>query len=316
MGDGPEAKKLIEEINARPYLGYKLKTVYSNQVKDFKKLEEKVKIAPIKSDFFQKLKREKIDILIIAETLKANSQITKTLYQGLEARIDFWDLAKAYEIICGKIPISFVSKTWFLENLKEGEKAFYDKLKRIFDLVFVSLLTLLSSPLWAIIALAIKLEDKGDIFYKQKRVGKDRKEFVLIKFRSMKPNAEKKGEAKWAGKNDKRTTKIGKILRRTHLDELPQSLNVFKGDLSLVGPRPERPEFVKKLNNKIPHYHLRHLIKPGVTGWDQIKFRYARTMLDSFEKFQYDLYYLKNRKLFLDFGILLKTFQSFFRKTD
>ena len=128
----------------------------------------------------------------------------------------------------------------------------------------------------------------------------------------MVPNAEKNGPL-WAEKNDPRITKVGKILRRTHLDELPQMINVLKGDISLVGPRPERPEFVEKLEKEIPYYHLRHIVKPGFTGWAQIKFRYARSVIDSLEKFEYDLYYIKNRSLLLDIYILLKTFGLFFR---
>jgi lipopolysaccharide/colanic/teichoic acid biosynthesis glycosyltransferase len=130
----------------------------------------------------------------------------------------------------------------------------------------------------------------------------------------MKVGAEKRGKPKWAEKEDPRVTKVGKVLRKLHLDELPQMINVLKGDISLVGPRPERPEFVKKLEKQIPYYHLRHIIKPGFTGWAQIKFRYARSVMDSFEKFQYDLYYIKNRSIFLDLGILLKTFQLLFKR--
>ncbi len=221
-------------------------------------------------------------------------------------------MPEAYEIICGKIPISFIDKNWFLENLKEGEKDFYDKSKRLSDLILAILLLIISSPFLLLIALAIKIEGKGKVFYKQKRVGKDKKEFFLIKFRSMKEDAEK-GKAVWAEKKDLRTTRVGAFLRKTHLDELPQLINIIKGDIALVGPRPERPEFVKDLEKQIPYYHLRLLIKPGLTGWAQIKFRYARTLMDSFEKFEYDLYYLKNRNLFLDLGIVLKTFQFFFR---
>jgi len=124
----------------------------------------------------------------------------------------------------------------------------------------------------------------------------------------------KKKTIGWAKKEDHRVTKVGKLLRKIHLDELPQMINVLKGDISLVGPRPERPEFVEKLEKEIPYYHVRHLIKPGFTGWAQLKFRYGRSVVDSKEKFQYDLYYMKNRSLFLDLGILLKTFQLFFKK--
>jgi exopolysaccharide biosynthesis polyprenyl glycosylphosphotransferase len=223
------------------------------------------------------------------------------------------DLSQAYETLLHKIPIDFVSQTWFLQNLSEGDKKIYDKIKRFDDIILTSLIVIITSPLWLIFALLIKLEDKGPMFYKQKRVSKDGKDFWLTKFRSMKVDAEN-GEAKWAEKNDPRITKIGRFLRKIHLDELPQMINVLKGDISLVGPRPERPEFVKKLEKEIPHYQLRHIIRPGFTGWAQIKFRYGRTIEDSHEKFQYDLYYIKNRSLFLDLGVLLKTFQLFFTR--
>ncbi len=300
LGNGPEAKQLIQEVEKRPYLGYRIKQVQAESIAQALK---------------QSGKESKIDVLVIAETLSADSTITKSLYNALSSRISFLDLAGAYELICGKIPISFVSKTWFLENIREGQKVIYPKAKRLFDLILASLILIITSPLWMIIALLIKLQDKGPVFYRQKRVGRNKELFMLIKFRSMRENAEN-GKAKWADKNDKRITRVGKVLRATHLDELPQMINVLKGDVSLVGPRPERPEFVSQLENQVPHYNIRHLIRPGVTGWDQIKFRYANSMLDSFEKFQYDLYYLKNRNLLLDLGILLKTFQSLFRKTN
>jgi len=213
-----------------------------------------------------------------------------------------------------KIQISSISENWLLENLKEKERGFYNKAKRIMDIILASLILLLTFPFWLFIALTIKFEDRGPVFYFQERVGKNKKTFLLIKFRSMKVGAEKETGPVWAKKEDSRVSKVGKILRITHLDELPQMINVLKGDISLVGPRPERPEFVAQLEKEIPYYHIRHLIKPGFTGWAQIKFRYARSVVDSLEKFQYDLYYLKNRSLILDLKILLKTLQLFFKK--
>lgn len=302
LGESQEARALLKEIKARPYLGYNVRKVYQ--------------IGQVNKNFYQRIKQDNIDILIINESSKTEFQTVEALYQCLEARINFWDLPSAYEMICAKVPLSFIKKEWFLDNLKEREKALYDKLKRWFDMVFASVLLLITLPLWLLIALAIKLESKGPVFYKQKRIGKDKRVFWLFKFRSMEENAESQGKPIWAERNDKRRTKAGRVLRRTHLDELPQLINVLKGEVSMVGPRPERPMFVSQLENQIPHYHLRHLIRPGVTGWDQIKFKYARTVIDSLDKFEYDLYYLKNRNFLLDLGILLKTFQSLFRKTD
>ena len=296
LGKSPLAEKLAKEIEQNPQLGYKI-----------------VKFLDPQKNIFSQVKRKNIETLIIARALNGQSKLTEGLYQCLPLKINFMDLAQAYEILLHKIPIDFVSQAWFLENLAEGEKKIYDKLKRVGDIILASLFIAITSPLWLIFAFLINWEDKGPVFYKQKRVGKDREDFWLIKFRSMKEEAEK-GKPVWAKKDDERVTKVGKFLRKSHLDELPQMLNVLKGDISLVGARPERPVFVKKLEKQIPYYHLRHIIRPGFTGWAWIKFKYARSIEDSFEKFQYDLYYIKNRSLFLDLGILLKTLQTFFKR--
>jgi len=296
IGRNAQAEELSQIIQNNPHLGYKFIAFLDPQ-----------------EDVLWQIQTKKPDILILAENIEPRSPLVETLYRCLPLKIDLIDLAQAFEIICEKIPITFINQIWFLENLKERKREFYEKLKRLIDVISSFLILFFTSPLWLIIALAIKLEDGGPIFYFQKRVGKDRKSFSLIKFRSMKVNAEEYG-AIWAEKNDPRITKIGKILRQSHLDELPQMINILKGEISLVGPRPERPEFVSQLEKEIPYYHLRHLIKPGFTGWAQIKFRYARSVMDSFEKFQYDLYYLKNRSFFLDLKILLKTFNLFFKK--
>ena len=296
IGQNPQLKELVQTIQQNPQLGYKI-TTFLNP----------------KQDIFEQAQKKEIDTLILAENLIPGSPLAKNLYQCLSLKIDFIDLAKAYETIIQKIPIAFVTHSWFLENLKETKKGFYEKVKQGTDIILAGILIILTLPLWPFIALAIKLEDRGPILYFQERIGKNKKTFSLIKFRSMIPSAEKRG-AVWAKKQDARITKVGKFLRTTHLDELPQLINILKGDISLVGPRPERPNFVSQLEKEIPHYHLRHLIKPGFTGWAQIKFRYARTIKDSFEKFQYDLYYLKNRSFLLDLSILLKTLQIIFKK--
>jgi exopolysaccharide biosynthesis polyprenyl glycosylphosphotransferase len=295
VGRGVEVENLKKEISQRPYLGYKLIEINLNE------------------DLLSQIEKENIDTVIFTEEYETDPKLLKALYFCLPARVNFLDFAKVFEIITEKIPVSIISHSWFLENLKEGEKLIYDKLKRVFDIILASIILIFTLPLWPLIALAIKLEDGGPVFYKQERVGRDRKIFWLIKFRSMIEEAEKE-EVKWAEIGDRRMTKVGKFLRRIHSDELPQMLNVISGEISLVGPRPERPEFVEKLEKEIPHYHLRHLIKPGFTGWAQIKFRYGRSIIDSKEKFEYDLYYLKNRNFLLDIGILLKTFQLFFKK--
>jgi lipopolysaccharide/colanic/teichoic acid biosynthesis glycosyltransferase len=228
-----------------------------------------------------------------------------------------------------KIPASFADQLQFLEDFKKRKKIFYEKGKRILDLLLASFIILITSPLWLFIALAIKLEDRGPIFSYLERIGKNGKPFFLLNFRSSKKEpatkfrllrevGQKNGHPIWIDIEDPRIkiTKVGKILRKIHLEQLPQMINVLKGEISLVGPRPERPEFVNQLEKEIPYYHLRHLIKPGFTGWAQIKFRYGKTPIDNQEKFEYDLYYIKNRSFFLDLKILFKTLRLFFQKVN
>jgi len=182
----------------------------------------------------------------------------------------------------------------------------YGKIERLLDILAGLILGIVTILIFPFAALAIKLESPGPIFYKQTRLGKNEKDFELIKFRSMRKDAEKNG-AVWAQKNDSRITNVGKILRKSLIDELPQFINILKGEIGLIGPRPERPEFIKDLEKEIPFYHIRHLIKPGLTGWAQVNFKYGNTTSDALEKLQYELYYIKNRSLFLDIKIILKT---------
>ena len=187
--------------------------------------------------------------------------------------------------------------------------------KRIIDVVLASSLLLLVLPLIAVTALTIALESSGPVLYRQRRVGLRGEAFEVLKFRSMKQDAEVDGQPVWARRDDDRITKIGQIIRKFRIDELPQLLNVLKGEMSFVGPRPERPEFVAELSQAIPYYDLRHHVKPGITGWAQVSYPYGSSINDSREKLQYDLYYLKNYSLFLDLNILLQTVQVILRGT-
>lgn len=181
--------------------------------------------------------------------------------------------------------------------------------KRLFDLVASLLLLLLALPVMLLTALLIVLESGAPVFYTQQRVGLRGRCFDVIKFRSMRQDAEGDGKAVWASKEDSRVTRVGRFIRKTRIDELPQLLNVLKGDMSFVGPRPERPQFVEELSRVIPYYDLRHHVKPGITGWAQVSYPYGSSIKDAREKLQYDLYYLKNYTVFLDVNILLQTIQ-------
>jgi exopolysaccharide biosynthesis polyprenyl glycosylphosphotransferase len=221
------------------------------------------------------------------------------------------NVAQAYERYLEKIPVSYVNQSWIIENINIKENIIYTIVKKIMDIIVASCVLIITSPILIISALLIYFYDHKTIFYIQRRVGLNGKIFKLYKLRSMIINSEESG-AIWANKNDIRITPVGKAIRKLHFDEIPQMINIIKGDLSLVGPRPERPEFVAQLEGIIPHYELRHIIRPGFTGWAQIKYRYANTIDGSKEKFKYDLYYIKNRNFFLDIGIILKTIQIIF----
>ncbi len=260
-----------------------------------------------KADIKQILREHDITTVLTALDPRSNPTLVKHLYESLALKLQFFDLPTFYEKLTGKIPVTTIGHIWFLENLAESEKAIYELGKRIFDMVFSTVILVLSLPFIPLIALLIKLDTKGPVFFRQIRVGLLGKPFEAVKFRSMIEGAEKNGEAQWASKNDPRVTKIGRFLRKTRIDEIPQLLNVFRGEMSLIGPRPERPEFVAKLLELIPFYNERHLVKPGLTGWAQISFQYGSSTGDALKKLQYDLFYIKNRSLPLDIGIVLKT---------
>jgi exopolysaccharide biosynthesis polyprenyl glycosylphosphotransferase len=179
--------------------------------------------------------------------------------------------------------------------------------KQITSFLVSAVLFVIFFPLFPLIALLIKLDSKGPVFHRQERVGQDGRTFALWKFRSMYQDAETKTGPVWSAKEDKRVTRVGKYLRRTRLDELPQLYNILRGDMNLVGPRPERPHFVQQLSEIVPFYNLRHVVKPGVTGWAQIKYRYGNSVEDAIEKLQYDLFYIKNLSWLLDLIIIFDT---------
>jgi len=207
-----------------------------------------------------------------------------------------------------------INQEWFLEKLTEGTKRPYEFVKRLFDIIFSVIFGVISLVIFPIIALAIKINSRGPLLYRQKRVGQYGKEFEIIKFRTMNEDAEKESGAVWAKEDDPRVTVLGKFLRKTRIDELPQLWNILKGEMSLIGPRAERPEFDEKLKKKIPFYEERYLIRPGLSGWAQIQYRYGASVKDAHEKLQYDLFYIKNRSLALDLSIALKTTNIVFRQ--
>lgn len=217
------------------------------------------------------------------------------------------DLASHFEQTLGQIRLDSLYAGWLIfgEGFSQGTARTI--VKRIFDIVCALILILLALPIMMVAALAIVVENGFPILYRQERVGLNGRLFNVIKFRSMRRDAEKDGQPVWAKAQDSRVTKVGKIIRTLRIDELPQLFSVLNGDMSLVGPRPERPFFVDQLTKEIPFYAVRHSVKPGVTGWAQVRYHYGATVEDSAEKLQYDLYYVKNHSLFLDFLVIFET---------
>ncbi|WP_138379641.1 TIGR03013 family XrtA/PEP-CTERM system glycosyltransferase [Luteithermobacter gelatinilyticus] len=229
----------------------------------------------------------------------------------LDCRMDGCEVTDSSSFIeqqTGTLNLDTISPGWliFADGFGGGKK-FDLALKRLFD-ISASLLVLLSTmPILILTAILVKTTSRGPIFYRQQRVGLNGKYFDVMKFRSMTMDAEKDGIPQWAGKNDSRVTAVGRVIRTTRIDEIPQVFNVLRGDMSFVGPRPERPYFVEKLGKKIPYYHERHRVKPGITGWAQLNYPYGASEEDARRKLEYDLYYIKNYSVFLDFLILIQT---------
>lgn len=290
IGENDLSRELLQEINKRPQLGYQAQI-----------------IGQIPSDLKQFCLDRQIDVLVSSENLRTDSETAKKIFDCLSLGIDVYNINGFYEQIAQKIPVKNIEMDWFLENLAENTKKSYEILKRLIDAAIAIAGLVLAIPLLPFIILAIQLESPGPIIFKQIRVGKNGKKFIAMKFRSMINDAEKNG-AQWAVKNDSRVTRFGRFMRKTRLDEIPQLINILRGEMSLVGPRPERPEFIEILSQKIPFYNERLLVKPGLAGWAQLMGpAYGGSTEETLEKLEYDLYYIKNRSLILDLSIILKT---------
>jgi sugar transferase (PEP-CTERM system associated) len=217
------------------------------------------------------------------------------------------DLAGMYERVRGEVPIESLKASWLIYGQGFVQGRARTLVKRTFDVIVSAALLVLALPVMILTAVAIRFDSAGPVIYRQERVGRGGRRFVCLKFRSMRCDAEQDGVARWAIQSDPRVTRIGRFIRRLRIDELPQLFNVLRGEMSMVGPRPERPNFVAELKQMIPFYDLRHSVKPGVTGWAQVRYSYGATVEDARKKLQFDLYYVKNHSLFLDLVILVET---------
>ncbi|MBI5147919.1 MAG: sugar transferase [Parcubacteria group bacterium] len=299
VGSDEISKEIAAQIKQNPQLGYEIKFWMKEGLGD----KEMGHLAQI-------ILANDINVIAIPSHLKKNFSAARAIYRNLALGIEVIDLASLYETVFQKVPAGELEEVWFLDHLAKSRKV-YGVVKRPIEFILAVFAAIILLPLMAAIAIAVFLFSGRPVVYKQTRVGKNEGNFTLYKFRTMKKDAEA-GGAKWAEAGDRRTTGVGAFLRRAHLDEILQIFNIIKGDISFVGPRPERPEFVEKLKAEIPYFEIRHIIKPGLTGWAQINYRYGASVEDAKQKLQYDIYYLKNRSLLLDAAIVLRTIKMFF----
>jgi sugar transferase (PEP-CTERM system associated) len=254
------------------------------------------------------VKRTGVDEIVVALTeRRGGSMPMRELLDCKLEGVRVSDIATYFEQNLGQIRLESASAGWLIFGEGFNQGFVRTSVKRLFDIAGAVVLIVVSLPIMVLTALAIKLESPGPVLYRQERVGLGSKPFNVVKFRSMRTDAEKDGVPRWATAADSRVTRIGRVIRKLRIDELPQLFGVLKGDMSLVGPRPERPYFVDQLTQDIPFYAVRHSVKPGVTGWAQVSYQYGASREDTVEKLQYDLYYVKNHSLFLDLVILFET---------
>lgn len=305
FGDAPLGRLLFDELRTRPELGLRIVGQISDDIAQTS--QPPSDIGPARDDLTRLVESERASRIILT---MGDDRGKLPVYQLLALKSNgvlIQDGAEVYEAVTGKVPLESLRSGWLL--FSPGFRVSKTLLiyTRFICILVAALGLLLCLPLIPLIAFAIWLTSPGPVFYRQPRVGRDGSVFDCYKFRTMRPDAEADTGPTWAADSDPRITSVGKFLRLVRLDEIPQLWNVLKGDMSLIGPRPERPEFVEWLNREIPYYSLRHTIRPGITGWAQIRYRYGNSIEDVKEKLGYDLFYIKNMSPGLDSLILFHT---------
>jgi len=297
--------QLIKKIQDNPQLGFVATLIFCSKEEESKLSNNQIPIFNNLEDLEKNIKKYKINTLVLSSKLENSQKLRDKLFKCLNLDITYITWQRFYEIIMEKIPIETINQIWFFENINKKKKKQFIFFKKIYDFLLAIIIFTITFPIWILIAIIIKIDSRGKVFFHQNRVGEKKQIFKLIKFRTMQEKDNDGGPTK---ENDPRITNIGKFLRKTRLDELPQIINIIKGDMSFVGPRPERPKIINELTKKIPFYNERMLIKPGLTGLDQISGEYhSPSTEDTLEKLKYDFFYIKNQSLYLDFSILLKT---------
>lgn len=297
VGDSPEMAHTVEYIRQNPQIGYSV----SRWIKTEDDGHDAIKDAVVHG---------RVNTLVIQSSIIKKASTAKMVYQLLPMGVRIFDFVDFYELAFKQIPLQEIEENWFIEHIRPMGPL-YASFRTVFERILAIVMLVLLSPIMLLAALAVRVTSRGPVIYKQERVGKNEEVFAIYKFRSMHVDAEKHG-AQWSVPGDARVTKVGKFLRATHIDEFPQLFNVLRGEVSFVGPRPERPEFVADLKKKVPYYEVRHLVQPGITGWAQIGYRYGSSVEDAYRKLEFDIYYLKNMSFVLDALIIVKTIKTLF----
>ena len=307
VGSGEHAVEVAREVLNRPDAGFRIVGFVGTNSELLGKSLINPRVIGLTEQLESIVKREGIDRIVVAMGERRGQLPTDRLLQlSLAGNVSIEEGATFYERVSGRVSLNMIRPSWLIFSGR-GRQAKLTTITRNTVHWLVALIGfLLCVPIMIVTALLIKVDSRGPVLYKQERVGKNGRRFVLMKFRSMKVDAEKSGPV-WASKSDDRTTRVGRIIRKVRIDEIPQFLNILKGQMSFVGPRPERPHFVAQLAEEIPYYEQRHLIAPGLTGWAQIKYPYGASIEDARQKLQYDLYYIKNYSLILDAIIMFET---------
>lgn len=317
IGYTPELKELISILQDNPEKGYRVIGVVDPEQECDESLPPSIYLTHSTAEVEDLIRDHDIKLVVTAPHLREDKQTLELLYKLLFTDVHVTDLTMFYQMITGRIPPATFSQGWFLDHLRKQDHPVYLRSKRAFDYVMSIAIGLLFVASLPIIGVLIKLTSKGPVFIKQTRIGKDGKTFTLYKYRSMlalsKDGSAEPDGVQFAKKDDNRITPFGKLLRLTRLDELPQVINLLRGDMTFIGPRPERPEIVEELTRQMVYYPLRHIVKPGLTGWAVLHQDYTDTLEKSLQKLQYDLYYIKNQSFLLDISILLKTINKIVR---
>ncbi len=307
LGTGTVARRIAQEVLARPHLGLRI----HGFVDDDPALQGVSIVNPrvigTTAELQQIVERDAVGRVVVALSERRGRLPIGSLLDLKISGTRVHDAASFYEAVTGKILVEDLRPSWLVFSDGFRPARLTRVVKRVTDFLVAAAGIAVAGPLMCLVALAIRLDSPGPALFRQERVGEGDRRFTLYKFRSMRVDAEAETGPVWAEANDPRVTRVGRWLRKLRLDELPQLWNVLRGDMSFVGPRPERPHFVEQLKTQIPYYSQRHAVKPGVTGWAQVRYPYGNTVADAVEKLQYDLYYIKNMSLALDLTVVLQT---------